>query len=472
MTAPVALAAHAAAFRYPSHARPVGPFDLEVHAGETLLVSGASGSGKSTLARLLCGAIPHLYRGDFDGCVRVAGRDTRQEPYWRLATDVGFVSQNPAQQLIAGSVRDEIVFGLESLGLPVREIEARTAAVLDEFELAPLAARDPCTLSGGEQQRLVLAAMLARRPRALVLDEPLSMLDTVAAGHLVTALERARAGGTTVVVCEHRLAPFAGMPGVRHGALPQHPVMPGAVPDLPPVAPPARWMGEDLTVRCGGRMVLASVSLEVRAGRVLALVGPNGAGKTTLLRVLAGLQPYEGRLVGCVTSRPPRLGLCFQNPDRQIFNATVREEILYEREAVDERFYRAVLDLLGLAPYEDTPPLLLSEGEKKRLGVAIALMSPGLGGLCLDEPTLGQDDHNRRLLGRVVRALAEAGYACVVATHDLDWALEWSDEMLLLAGGRVVASGPPVAVCADPAAWRRAGLVLPPPLAESACARR
>jgi energy-coupling factor transporter ATP-binding protein EcfA2 len=472
MSSTVALAAHSAAFRYPSHEGPVGPFDLQVQEGEAVLVSGASGSGKSTLARLLCGAIPHLYRGDLAGSVRVAGTDTRHVPYWRLATDVGFVSQNPAQQLIAGTVRDEVVFGLENLGLPARAIEARTAAVLDEFALTPLAARDPRTLSGGEQQRLVLAATLARRPRVLVLDEPLSMLDTVAAGQLVTVLAQAGAGGTAVVVCEHRLAPFAGVRGVRHVALPQRRVPPAAVPALPPVVPPARWKGEQLTVRCGGRTVLASVSVEVRAGRVLALVGPNGAGKTTLLRVLAGLQPYEGRLVGCVTSRAPHLGLCFQNPDRQLFNATVREEMVYGRTTVDERFYRAVLDLLGLTPYEQTPPLLLSEGEKKRLGIAIALMSPGLGGLCLDEPTLGQDDHNRQLLGRVVRALAAAGYASVVATHDLEWALEWSDDMLLLAGGRAVASGPPAVVCADHEAWQCAGLVLPALLAESACAPR
>ena len=130
-----------------------------------------------------------------------------------------------------------------------------------------------------------------------------------------------------------------------------------------------------------------------------------------------------------------RLGLGFQNPDRQIFNPTVRQEILYGHATPDEERYRRVVDLLGLAAYESTPPLLLSEGEKKRLGVAILLMRPELAGLCLDEPTLGQDERHRRLIGRVVRRLAGRGYLCVVATHDLAWAAEWTDRVLLLQDG-------------------------------------
>jgi energy-coupling factor transport system ATP-binding protein len=102
-----------------------------------------------------------------------------------------------------------------------------------------------------------------------------------------------------------------------------------------------------------------------------------------------------------------------------------------------------VLDLLGLAPYEQTPPLLLSEGEKKRLALAIVLLRPGLCGVCLDEPTLGQDADQRRILGRIIRRLAGAGYLCLIATHDLEWAAQWSDRILTLERGRLVASASP-----------------------------
>jgi energy-coupling factor transporter ATP-binding protein EcfA2 len=196
-------------------------------------------------------------------------------------------------------------------------------------------------------------------------------------------------------------------------------------------------------------------------------VGANASGKTTLLRALAGLQPHSGRITGFVSGSRlgPRLGLVFQNPDRQIFNPTVRQEILYGLPDHDPGFYRSVVRLLGLSAYEDTPPLLLSEGEKKRLALATVLLRPGLRGICLDEPTLGQDERHRRLLGQILTRLAAAGYLCLVATHDLAWALEWSGRLLMLREGRLIGSGKP-AVFERQEFWAQAGLILPQGIAK------
>jgi len=457
------VTAEQAAFRYPGKASAVGPFDLQVKPGELHLLCGASGCGKSTLARMLCGTIPHLYRGRMDGRVIVGGHRSEDTPLWQLSTQVGLVSQNPAAQLLASSVRDEIVFGLENLGLDRDEIDDRVETALGEFGLHKLAERDPRTLSGGEQQKLIVAAVAARKPSTLVLDEPLSMLDSASAARLVGALDRLRSEGSAVVAFEHREGGFSRLDNVSRHRLSEPASDDEPLPELPTQVPAFCLSADRVGVELGGRPVLRDVDLSFAGGQVWALIGANGSGKTTLLRTLAGLQRHSGRIDGHLSgsSTRPRLGLCFQNPDRQIFNPTVRQEILFGCPNPDHAFYDRVVTLLGLAAYQDTPPLLLSEGEKKRLALAILLMRPGLSGVCLDEPTLGQDERHRRLLGGVVRRLASAGYLCVIATHDLQWAAEWADDVLLLRGGRVVGTPSSESVIQRPELWPQAGLLLP-----------
>jgi len=467
LTAAAIISVEGAAFRYRGSRGPVGPFSLTAHEGELTLVCGPSGCGKSTLARMLAGLIPHLYRGELTGRVTTLGRASHDVPLWQLSQTVGLVMQNPATQLLASTVAGEITFGLENLGLPGGQVKARLKEALERFGLSGLAGRDPRTLSGGEQQRLILAAVMARRPQALVLDEPLSMLDTTSALDALGHLDRLRQEGCAVVAFEHRRAYFEHLTGVKRLELPGAPMHDEPeVPELPRRLSAFRLSVDSLGVELGGRAVLSDLDLELAGGQVAALVGANGSGKTTLLRALAGLQPHSGRLTGFVSGAgsPPRLGLVFQNPDRQIFNPTVRQEILFGLPEPDDQLYRGVVALLGLGPYEDQPPLLLSEGEKKRLALATVLLRPQLSGLCLDEPNLGQDARHRRLLGRMLRHLASAGYLCLVATHDLGWAVEWADRLLMLRSGRLVADGPPGAICERPELWAAAGLVLPPHL--------
>ncbi|MFI5397848.1 MAG: ABC transporter ATP-binding protein [Candidatus Binatia bacterium] len=433
------VTAERAAYRYMGCGTAVGPLDFEARRGEFHLISGPSGCGKSTLARMLSGIIPHLYRGCLEGRVLIGGRVSAHVPLWEVSALVGLVSQNPAAQILGSTVGDEIAFGLENAGLASREIESRLGATLESFGLEGVAERDPRTLSGGEQQKLVLAALSARKPQVLVLDEPLSMLDTASAAHIVGHLRRLSQEGTAVVVFEHRSHCFARIEGLRKTRLAGTESAAWSLPELPARVPPFCLRVEGLSVELGGQAVLRDIDLNVAGGEVVAVVGANGTGKTTLLRALTGLQPHGGRSSG-TPAGAPHLGLCFQNPDRQLFNATVRQEVLFGLTDHDETFYRRLLELLGLASYENTPPLLLSEGEKKRLALAIVLLRPGLCGVCLDEPTLGQDPCQRRVLGRIARRLAAAGYLCLLATHDLEWAAQWSDRVFELQDGRLVPS--------------------------------
>jgi len=203
-------------FRYPQEGHGLPPISLEISPGEFALVTGPSGCGKSTLARCLMGLIPHLYHGELSGEVWLDGYCTSEAPMWQLAEKAGMVFQNPAAQMLASSVEEEIIFGLENLGLGPAEIETRLETVLEEFDLVAMRERNPQTLSGGEQQRLALAAILARQPQALILDEPLSMLDATAAGDLIAYLERLASAGKTLVMFEHRQEYLEGVKGLRH----------------------------------------------------------------------------------------------------------------------------------------------------------------------------------------------------------------------------------------------------------------
>lgn len=192
-------------YAYPAQDPSLDGVDLAVDTGELVLVAGPSGSGKSTLLRCLNGLVPHFYAGQVSGEVRVAGRDVLRHPPAAMMEAVGLVPQNPAGSLFNSTVAREIAFGLESLGVPAGEIASRVHAAAAQVGLEETLGRPPHALSGGEQQRLLVAAVLAARPAVLALDEPFAHLDPEMGEILVDVLARLAASGITVVVAEHRL---------------------------------------------------------------------------------------------------------------------------------------------------------------------------------------------------------------------------------------------------------------------------
>ncbi|NLY89862.1 MAG: ATP-binding cassette domain-containing protein [Firmicutes bacterium] len=169
--------------------------NLQIEAGDFCGILGANGSGKSTLARLCCG----LYLPD-SGEVIVEGYSTRQEENRRrIRRVVGLAFQNPDNQFVAETVAAETAFGLENLGVPPAEIRRRLREVLDRFDLGHLAGTPPHRLSGGEKRRLSLAALWVLRPRVLLLDEPLSMLDPGSKKKICGLLQELRREGTALL---------------------------------------------------------------------------------------------------------------------------------------------------------------------------------------------------------------------------------------------------------------------------------
>ena len=194
-------------FRYPDSSRKaVSEFDLAVPSGEIVVLAGPSGCGKSTLLRAVNGLIPHMYSGEYSGEVMVGGSVVRDSSMRELAQKVGFLFQNPENQIFMFTVERDVAFGLENLGVPREEMRARVDDALRLLDIGDLAQRAPHELSDGQKQRVALAGVLAMRPQLVILDEPTSLLDPKTAAELVGLVARLRHElGTTFVVVEHRL---------------------------------------------------------------------------------------------------------------------------------------------------------------------------------------------------------------------------------------------------------------------------
>src|SRR4051794_31005294 len=205
-TAPV-LALEGVSYAYPHAAAPaLREISLEVGAGELVLLAGRSACGKTTLLRAACGLVPHFHGGEIEGRVEVAGIDALANGPGRLASVAGYVAQDPETQVVSTTVAAEVGLPLEMRGDP----PAARARAVEEVALAlaipDLLTRAVDTLSGGELQRVALAAALVTRPQLILLDEPTSQLDPVAGDELIWLLRRLNEEwGTTILLAEHRL---------------------------------------------------------------------------------------------------------------------------------------------------------------------------------------------------------------------------------------------------------------------------
>jgi energy-coupling factor transporter ATP-binding protein EcfA2 len=196
-------------YSYPQTARlALNDLSINIPAGQFCAVVGPNGAGKSTFCYTLTGFIPHYYRGQLEGFVRVAGFEIPEVSLGELAGQVGLVFSNPFNQISGTrfSVREEIAFGLENMGIPRAEMQLRVEEVLALTGLERLAERSPYALSGGQQQRVALASVLVMRPPVLVLDEPTSQLDPLGKKEVFAVLDvLSKRKDTTVVLVEREL---------------------------------------------------------------------------------------------------------------------------------------------------------------------------------------------------------------------------------------------------------------------------
>lgn len=180
--------------------------NLKITPGEIVLIAGSSGCGKSTLLRSINGLIPHMYPGNILGNISIDNVNVAHASITEIAKKVGFVFQNPENQIFMFSVERDIAFGLENLGVSREIIREQVDWAIQLLGIENLATRAPYELSDGQKQRVALAGVLAMKPEILILDEPTSLLDPYAAVELVEIIKMLnRDLGVTVLIVEHRL---------------------------------------------------------------------------------------------------------------------------------------------------------------------------------------------------------------------------------------------------------------------------
>ena len=488
-------------FSYPEQeTKALDDFSLTVQEGEFLVICGPSGCGKSTLLRLLKPLLaPH---GTLNGTVKYRGAELSVLDQRTQAQEIGFVQQDPENQIVTDKVWHELAFGMESLGFDTPTIRHRVAEMASFFGIEDWFYKNVSELSGGQKQLLNLASVMTLQPFVLILDEPTSQLDPIAASEFLAALGKInRELGTTVILTEHRLedvlpmatrvavmeqgkllcagtagkvgeilkntnnSMFFAMPAamriwaatedaapcpvtVREGRTwltayaATHPLR-----DLPREAEYACF--EESAITAEGLWfryekdapdVVNGLDLQVKKGEFAALLGGNGTGKSTTLKLIAGLRkPYRGTL-----QVHGRIGVLPQNPQTLFVKKTVRED-LHELLCGQEDAEGKVINIAHLCRLDgllDRHPYDLSGGEQQRAALAkVLLTDPEI--LLLDEPTKGLDAAFKREFALILQALLSKGVTVLMVSHDVEFCAQYAHRCALLFDGTVVTEGTP-----------------------------
>jgi energy-coupling factor transport system ATP-binding protein len=489
----------------PAKSQAIEDISFSLPKGELMLIAGPSGCGKSTLLKCLNGLIPHSYKGTLSGEIQLEGRSIQGLSLRELARHIGTMLQDPDKQIIGNTVEQEVAFGMENLNTPRAEMRVRIHDVLTQLHLEHYQKQATHALSGGQRQQVAAAGLLVMQPSIFLFDEPFANLDARAIDELEELITTLRQEGHTVILVEHRVeesltlkpdkvllmrdgrqAFFGNTEEFLRIADPTQVKLPidATLRTLDDQSRTRDQLIQPITTRhqasetaepiltfdnvhyrysALSEEILHGISFQIRRGETIALLGPNGSGKTTLVKQALGLlRPNKGSvcLYGEETRRlsvaqvASRIGYVFQSPGAMLFAPSVHKEISFGPENL--RFspeqiatsVRQTEEALNVAQFAERSPFSLSFGQQKRVAIAsILAMQSKI--LLLDEPTAGQDYRSYIAFMEYLRNLPNLD-ALLFVTHDLDLALRYTQRVLLLKEGKLVADGPPLQVLADP----------------------
>ena len=437
--------------------------NLQVSAGECLLICGASGSGKTTFSRLLNGISPDYVEGYLEGQLETFGLVAGESAIEEYVPIVGSVFQNPKTQHFTVDTTSELAFPLENMGEDPKFIREKIREKAGAFEIGYLLDRNIFNLSGGEKQQIAFVSANMTEPEVLILDEVTSNLDQEAIDRIREMVQKLKARGLTIIIFEHRLAWTKDLVdryvlfdegkvsrewsadeflelnnqqlhdiGLRSMDLTSHRER---IEKKKIASSEGRLQTKHLAVGYEKHPVLTDLDLNFNAGEITGLMGSNGTGKSTLANTLTGLQqPTSGEILWNGKKMTPKQlikksYLVMQDMNYQLFSDSVEEEVLLgarHTEHLDD-----VIEALNLTKYKERHPMSLSEGQKQRVAIASALLS-GKEVIIFDEPTSGLDYNHMERFGRLLNELKKTEAVIIVITHDEELAAGWCDSIIEL----------------------------------------
>ena len=399
--------------------------NFNIQPGEICLVAGQTGSGKSTLLKMLNGLIPHFANGRLEGQLLIDGKDMTGEKPHEFTNVVGYVNQQPENSFVASTVEDELAFTLEQLGVDREQMKNRIDQVAKLLQISALLDRETISLSGGEQQKVAIAAALIAGQKILLLDEPTSALDDVSARSTIRHLERlAKSEGLTILIAEHRLervAPIADslLTIFRDGSVSHEPISADLISQIENSSrylPVSKSPGvgaialnrNNINIEFGSNLLLKNSSIQLRHSQITAVVGPNGSGKTSLLWALVGQAPNLAEVA-----------MIPQIATDLLFLSSLRQELHDSDEFSQEPSGTTgnILESLVGRIDPNIHPRDLSTGQQLSLVLAMQLTKRAPV-ILLDEPTRGLDHEAKQQVVNLLIKLRNEGRAILITSHD------------------------------------------------------
>lgn len=385
--------------------------NLRIEDGEFALLTGPTGSGKTSLLMAIAGLAPSFTGGTASGAIRIGGQQFIGASAQNLAEIVAFVNQQPESSFVAEIVDEELAFGLEQFGVEPAEIQRKISEVSTLLEIETLLSRPVATLSGGEQQKVAIAAAIAGGKKILLLDEPTSALDSKSATAVIRALKSLnQKHGYTIVVSEHRIDQLKGIVDCV------------AMVNLDGTVSKASAGTREFAVATSTEIDWAAPQTNAEPD-IIAILGPNGSGKTTLLWNLqvefnAVLVPQRASDLLFLQSLQAEFAESDESASKNPGATSAIFESLVGR--IDPRIH----------------PRDLSAGQQLALALAVQLVRDEKL-ILLDEPTRGLDQRAMRELAFQLRRLQAEGRQVIVATHDRKFAEAVAERTLQISENKL-----------------------------------